>query len=122
MYLSAFAILSRCIFIGFRTDMKPMKAFTVIALILIRSTIEFLNVRDSSMYVPPSNRLKIEMFSIYRFNYPTQSFKNPIIIPAENVLKRFIKHIFIRINHCFISRIEIFRSRFYVSIFFCVFA
>ena len=74
MYLSAFAILSRCIFIGFRTDMKPMKAFTVIALILIRSTIEFLNVRDSSMYVPPSNRLKIEMFT---YSASTDSITQP---------------------------------------------
>ena len=85
-------------------------------LILIRTFIEFLNLRCNLMYVLPDNGL-IRKILKYSLSKQPRSFINPIIDPIQNFLKRFTKHWF-RINHCFSREIKINESKFHVSIFF----
>ena len=122
-FLSAFIILSGCIFGGFKCLLwHQTKHLLSLFLILIKPFIGFLILFGNLMYEPPDNGLKTEIltFSIYWFNWPTRSFINPTIYSMQNFLKRFIKHIF-RINSCLSCRIKINRSKFYVSISFVFF-
>ena len=68
-------------------------------LILIRTFIEFLNLKCNLMYVLPDNGL-IRKILTYSLSKQPRSFINPIIDPIQNFLKRLTKHRF-RIRHCF---------------------
>ena len=121
MFLSPFGILSRCISNGFRCLIWHQRNHLLsLFLILITPFIDFFNLWGNSVYVLLDNWLKrsINIFFIYGLNYPTRFFNNPIIYSIQSFLKRFFKHIFIRINHCFGCRIKINKRKFYVSIFF----
>ena len=113
MSLSVLIILSGCIFNGFkRLTGQQRKNLSLLFLILIRTFIEFFNLQVNNICTSwwwTMNR-NIHVFSIYRLNYPTRSFINPIFNPVQNFSKRFVKIIF-KTNHCFSGRIKINRSK-----------
>ena len=60
------------------SDMTPVKTF-IVALILIRPFIRFLNLQSNLMYVLPDNGLKIEIF-MYSASADSNTQPDPSLI------------------------------------------